>query len=194
MTMTQPGPAQSHGALRRAFIAYDRTMGGLDLLCRWAIGLALGGAFLLLVFQVLVRYVLPFPFPWIEEAAVYLCGYIAMIGAAVCLRQGFHLQVDLLQDALGPQAQFVLIFIQNIIVIFFGLFLVKYGYRFVMLGWGQTSPSSYFLVSYARMAMPVGGVLIILQALVMGGRALCGLADARRNPPHPPAGGQIVDV
>lgn len=185
---------QDHGALRRIFIAYDRAMGWLDILCRWLIGIALAGVFLLLVFQVLVRYVLPFPVPWIEEAAVYLSAYIAMIGAAVCLRQGFHLQVNLLQDALPPRGQFILIFVQNMIVVFFGLFLVRYGYAFVMFGWGQTSPSSYFMVSYARMAMPIGGALIILQALAMGGRALCGLADDRRNPPHPPVGGQRADV
>jgi TRAP-type C4-dicarboxylate transport system permease small subunit len=185
--------ASQHGVLRRTFVAYDRVTGAVDMACRWIIGVALAGAFLLLVLQVLVRYVLPFPFPWIEELAVYLCGYVAMIGAAVCLRMGFHLQVDLLQESLKPTAQFVLMFVQNIIVVFFGLFMVRYGTAFVQLGWGQTSPSSYFLVSYARMAMPIGGALLIAQALAMGGRALCGLADHRR-PPHPPAGAQLSDM
>ena len=185
--------ATEYGVLRRSFVAYDRLMGAVDKVCRWIIGAALAGAFLLLVLQVLVRYVFPFPFPWIEELAVYLCGYVAMIGAAVCLRMGFHLQVDLLQESLGPAAQSVLMFVQNMIVVFFGLFLLRYGTAFVQLGWGQTSPSSYFLVSYARMAMPIGGALLIAQALAMGGRALCGLADHRR-PPHPPAGGQLSDV
>jgi TRAP-type C4-dicarboxylate transport system permease small subunit len=87
-----------------------------------------------------------------------------------------------------------LIFVQNLIVILFGIFLVRYGYQFVMLGWGQTSPSSYFMVSYARMAMPIGGALIIAQSIVMAGRALCNLADHRRNPPHSPAGGHLTDI
>lgn len=191
MAMT---PDPRHGTLRRIFVRYDRAMGWVDILCKWAIAAALAGAFALLVFQVLVRYVLPFPFPWIEEAAVYLSAYGAMIGAAVCLRQSYHLHVNLLQEALGPRAQYRLIFVQNVIVIVFGLFLVRYGYQFVMLGWGQTSPSSYFMVSYARMAMPIGGVLIIGQAIVMGGRALCNLADHNRNPPHSPAGGHLADV
>jgi len=190
--MTQQETRQ--GMLRRAFGQFDRAMGWLDILCRAFIGLALAGAFLLLVFQVLVRYVLPFPVPWIEEAAIYLCGYIAMVGAAVCLRQGFHLQVDLLQEALKPTARHALIIFQNLVVIFFGLFLVKYGWAFAMLGWGQTSPSSYFLVSYARMAMPIGGVLLILQAVVMTGREICALADHRRGSPPPPAGGHLTDA
>ena len=91
-----------------------------------------------------------------------------MVGAAVCLRQGFHLQVNLLQDALAPRAQYVLIFVQNVIVALFGLFAVRY--VFVMFGWGQTSPSSCFLVAYARMVMPIGGALIILQVVALGGR------------------------
>jgi len=114
-----------------------------------------------------------------------------MVGAAVCLRQGFHLQVNLLQDALAPRAQYVLIFVQNVIVALFGLFVVRY--VFVMFGWGQTSPSSCFLVAYARMVMPIGGALIILQVVALGGRALCDLAEYRRNPPHAPLGGQRSD-
>lgn len=193
MTAQNPEP-QRPNALHRAFLVYDRLLGGVDTVARWAIGLSLGGVFILLVTQVLVRYVLPFPLPWVEEGATYLSGYVAMIGAAVCLRDGFHLQVDLLRDRLGPQMQFCLLIFQQLLVLGFGLFLVRYGIKFVELGWGQTSPSSYFMVSHARMAMPIGGVLLILQAIAMIGRAVIGLVEARRPPPGPYDGGQWADM
>lgn len=193
MSMTQPQPS-GLGLLRRIFHSYDRAMGRLDLVAQWAIGLALGLVFILLVTQVLVRYVLPFPLPWVEEAATYMSGYVAMIGASVCLRSGFHLQVDLLRDRLGPQIQFYLMIIQQLLVFGFGLFLLRYGIKFVELGWGQTSPSSYFLVSYARMAMPVGGVLIMLQSAAMIGRAVIGLVDHRLPPSEPMNKGDLIDV
>lgn len=193
MSMTQPQPS-GPGPLRRIFHNYDRAMGRLDLVAQWAIGLALGLVFILLVTQVLVRYVLPFPLPWVEEAATYMSGYVAMIGASVCLRSGFHLQVDLLRDRLGPQIQYCLMIIQQLLVFGFGLFLLRYGIKFVELGWGQTSPSSYFLVSYARMAMPVGGVLIMLQSAAMIGRAVIGLVDHRLPPSGPINKGDLIDV
>lgn len=193
MTMNNQDP-QEPGFLHRTFLGYDRFMGVVDTGAQGVIGLSLGGVFILLVTQVLVRYVLPFPLPWVEEAATYLSGYVALIGSAVCLRAGFHLQVDLLRDRLGPQMQFCLIIFQQLLVVGFGLFLLRFGIKFVELGWGQTSPSSYFMVSHARLAMPVGGLLLLLQALAMIGRAVIGLMEERRPPPGPFDGGQWTDV
>lgn len=185
--------ATRHGGLRRAFLAADRAAGWVDMAARVVIGAALLCAFGLLLFQVLVRYVLPFPVPWLEEAATYLSGYMAMLGASVCLRAGFHLQVDLLRDALPAGGQHVLMMLQNLLVFGFGLFLLRYGIDFVALGWGQTSPSTFFYVSHARLAMPIGGALLMLQAAVMVGRSICALADHRRGDVGPPAGGHLSD-
>ena len=109
-----------------------------------AIAAALLFAFGLLLFQVLVRYILPFPVAWLEEAATYLSRYMAMIGTSVCLRAGYHLQVDLLRDALPAAARHLLMFIQNVLVFSFCVFLVRYGIAFVELGAGQTGPSTFF--------------------------------------------------
>ncbi|MDE0969834.1 MAG: TRAP transporter small permease [Octadecabacter sp.] len=185
---------QRQNLLHRLFLGYDHIMGVVDRAAQWIIGLALGGVFVLLVTQVLVRYVLPFPLPWVEEAAVYLSGYVALIGASVCLRAGFHIQVDLLRDRLGPQMQYALVIFQQLLLVGFALFLLRYGIKFVELGWGQTSPSSYFLVSHARMAMPVGGLLLLLQAIAMIGRAVIGLSEERSPPQGPSAGGHLADI
>lgn len=182
-----------HGALRRAFLAVDRFAGWIDTVGKVVIGATMLGAFFMLLFQVLVRYVLPFPVPWVEEAATYLSAYMALIGASVCLRAGYHLQVDLLRDRLPAGGQHLLIVFQNLLVVGFGLFLLRYGIDFVALGWGQTSPSTYFMVSHARLAMPIGGVLLMLQAAVMAGRSICAFADHRRDSKGPPAGGQFFD-
>lgn len=159
--------------------AWDAAMGWLDTLCRWAIGAALLGVLAMLLLQVLVRYVLPFPLPWVEEVAVYMSGYVAMIGAAVCLRQGYHLQVDLFSARLSPGARAAHALIVNLFVAFFALFLLRYGIKFVELGAGQTSPSSYFPVSAGRLAMPVGGALLFLQAVTLAGRAVKAMATGQ---------------
>lgn len=181
------------GPLRQSFLLIDRAAGWVDGVAKVIIGTALLLAFGLLLFQVLVRYVLPFPVPWLEEAATYLSGYMAMLGVSVCLRAGFHLQVDLLRDALPVVGQHLLMILQNLLVFGFGLFLLRYGIAFVELGHGQTSPSTFFYVSHARLAMPVGGALLMLQALVLVGRSAIALADHRRDSVGPPVGGQYTD-
>lgn len=183
-----------HSLPRWIFRWFDRVTGWINDVAMWFIGVAILGVFILLILQVAVRYVLPVPFPWVEEAAVYLSGYVAMVGASVCLRTGYHLQVDLLKDRLPPKAQYILIALQQLFVLAFALFLLRWGADFVKLGWGQESPSSYFQVSYARMAMPIGGFLLALQAIVVGGRALESFVDERRAPPTPPGAAQVADV
>ncbi|MDD7972754.1 TRAP transporter small permease [Roseinatronobacter alkalisoli] len=158
-------------ALRHAIDWIDRGAGAIDWLSRIAMGAALLGVLTMLLLQVAVRYVVNFPLPWVEELAVYLSGYIAMIGTAVCLRMGFHLQVDLLRDRLGGRVRILHFLLVNLVVAGFGYFLLKYGIRFVELGAGQTSPSSYFPVALGRLAMPVGGGLLIIQSIVLALRA-----------------------
>lgn len=193
--MTQPDPkTDAHGRVRRVFEIYYRLTGYLDRAAQWAIGAGILGVFIMLVLQVLVRYVLPFPLPWVEEAAVYLSAYVALIGASVCLRAGYHLQVELLREMLGPRAQLVLLILQQLLVIGFALFIVRYGYAFVELGRGQTSPSTYFLVSHARMAMPIGGALLAIQAVAVIGRAIIEYGETKQPPDMPPGVEQPADM
>jgi len=95
---------------------------------------------------------------------------------------GYHLQVDLLRDKLGPRAVLYHALIINLVVAGFGYFLLKYGIRFVELGAGQTSPSSYFPVALGRLSMPVGGGLLIIQALVLSLKAFDDLVNGPRDP------------
>ncbi|MFK7860644.1 MAG: TRAP transporter small permease [Granulosicoccus sp.] len=158
--------------LQRLFGFWDRFTGILDVISRWFMGAALLGILCMLLLQILIRYVLPFPAPWVEEVAVYLSGYVALIGMSVCLRANYHLEVDLLVQLLPKRLQKLHRVFLMAVVAFFALYLIKYGMKFVELGWGQVSPSSYLYVSHARLAVPVGGVLLLLQSTTMMGRAL----------------------
>ncbi|XWN33996.1 MAG: TRAP transporter small permease [Devosia sp.] len=182
------------GPVGRAFRVWDRATGWVDFVARWFMGLALLGILGMLVFQVLVRYILPFPVPWVEEVAIYLSGYVALVGMSVCLRASFHLEVTVLVDLLPEQVRLIHVVLLNLLVAAFALYLMKYGMKFVELGAGQTTPSSYLMVSHARMAVPIGGALLLLQSITMMGRAIVALKEHRAGSDIPPAGGQIADV
>ena len=134
-------------------------------------GMAMLGILAMLLLQILIRYVLPFPAPWVEEMAVYLSGYVALVGMSVCLRASFHLEVDLLVNTMSRRMRRVHSTFLMAIVALFAVYLIRYGMKFVELGYGQVSPSSYLYVSYARLSVPIGGVLLLLQAITMMGRA-----------------------
>lgn len=155
----------------RLFGFWDRFTGVIDLISRWFMGVALLGILCMLLLQILIRYILPFPAPWVEEVAVYLSGYVALVGMSVCLRASYHLEVDLLVQLLPAKLRKLHRVFLMAVVAFFALYLMKYGMKFVELGWGQVSPSSYLYVSHARLAVPIGGLLLLLQSITMMGRA-----------------------
>lgn len=154
------------------FGVWYRYTGIIDTISRWFMGAALLGILCMLLLQILIRYVLPFPAPWVEEVAVYLSGYVALVGMSVCLRANYHLEVDLLVQLLPPRIRKLHRVFLMAVVAFFALYLMKYGMKFVELGQGQVSPSSYLFVSHARLAVPIGGLLLFLQAVTMMGRSL----------------------
>ena len=157
--------------LRALFTHWDRATGYVDTASRWFMGIAMLGILTMLLLQILIRYVLPFPAPWVEEMAVYLSGYVALVGMSVCLRASFHLEVDLLVNTLSRRARRAHKALLMAVVALFAIYLIRYGMKFVELGRGQVSPSSYLYVSYARLSVPIGGVLLLLQAITMMGRA-----------------------
>lgn len=156
----------------RIFSVWYRFTGIIDVLSRWFMGMALLGILCMLLLQILIRYVLPFPAPWVEEVAVYLSGYVALVGMSVCLRANYHLEVDLLVQLLPHRMRKLHRVFLMAVVAFFALYLMKYGMKFVELGHGQVSPSSYLYVSHARLAVPIGGLLLFLQSVTMMGRAM----------------------
>lgn len=183
------------GTFARVFAPWDRFTGFVDVVSRWFMGMALLGVLCMLLLQILIRYVLPFPAPWVEEVAVYLSGYVALVGMSVCLRASYHLEVDLLVQLLPTRLRKLhRVFLMAVVAIF-ALYLMKYGMKFVELGWGQVSPSSYLYVSHARLSVPIGGTLLLLQSLTMMGRALIDfLEDKDNNNAMPKAGGQLSDT
>lgn len=155
----------------KLFGFWDSFTGFLDTISRWFMGFALLGILCMLLLQILIRYILPFPAPWVEEVAVYLSGYVALVGMSVCLRANYHLEVDLLVQLLPERIRKLHRVFLMAVVAFFAMYLIKYGLKFVELGWGQVSPSSYLYVSHARLAVPIGGMLLLIQSITMMGRA-----------------------
>ena len=60
---------------------------------------------IVIVYQVVLRYVFSASNAWSEELARYLFIYDVFIAAAIALRRGSHLQVDVFLNLLKPRAK-----------------------------------------------------------------------------------------
>lgn len=160
------------GVTERIFAGFDRTTLYIDKGVQVVIGLAMLAMFGLLLLSVLSRYVIATPFFWLTEGAGYLSALVGLWGSSSCIRYGGHMQVHILQDQFKKYyvgrrilAPLFLIIVNSMVVYYSYALFIRAGFSFADMGRTEYSPSGFFIVFWPRMIMPVGGILISLQAL-----------------------------
>ncbi len=130
---------------------------------------------LLVLYEVLVRYILSAPTSWTAEVENYLQIALVMLGGGYALHHGGHVRVDVFYRKLGPRGlAWVEIITMALVFIALGP-IIYYG---VELSWeafetGQTSVTAAEIILWPSMAcVPVGCALVVLQAAANGLSAL----------------------
>ncbi|MFN4170694.1 MAG: TRAP transporter small permease [Pseudorhodobacter sp.] len=142
----------------------DRLTGYIDRVCRWGLIFASGFILILLMTQVLMRYVLRSPLPWVEELSTYALGFMILWGAACYVRTWQHVRVGALSARLPMTLRSAILIGLNLLLVMVAWLLVTSGYKLAQLGVRELSPSGSFIMYWPRQAMTTGGVLILIQA------------------------------
>ena len=106
-------------------------------------GLIVGmmAAMVALVFaNVVSRYVFNYSIIWAEELSQYLMVWITFLGAGLAMREGRHVSVQMLQDALPPRLVRGARISVEFIILGFLAALVVLGVMFVRFAWDQETP------------------------------------------------------
>ncbi|MDN3521639.1 TRAP transporter small permease [Halomonas ramblicola] len=176
----------SHQTVRYSFkrfvLAVDRFAGWIDKALQAILVVVMSSIFLLMFAQVLLRYVIHTPFAWIEEVAAYQLPILALWGAAVCIRHGSHLKVEILLDAMPRVLRSLFVIAINLLILYFALKVYQSGHALVDLGRNQLVTSQTFSLYWPRMSIVIGGALIMFQSGVMVLREVAGLFGVRLTP------------
>jgi TRAP-type C4-dicarboxylate transport system permease small subunit len=137
-----------------------------DLL-RWAamVLLVVCGAVMsiIVMLQIIFRFVIFIPLPWSEELARYLMIWTGMVGSFVALREGRHIGVTMVVDRLPPRAATgVSIFVQATTILFL-VILAQQGLALTFVNLSQLSPAMRIPMFYPYLAVPVGAALMIVE-------------------------------
>ncbi|MDP1731664.1 MAG: TRAP transporter small permease [Devosia sp.] len=132
--------------------------------------LYLAGFFLILMtifvfWQVFTRYVLNWSNSWTEISAVLLMSWFIFLGAAVGIRENYHLGFDVLLYILPKGSKKVLRTISDIVVLGFAAGMAFYGGQLVALQWGARMPALGIPEGIKYLPLVGGGLLIILFSL-----------------------------
>jgi TRAP-type C4-dicarboxylate transport system permease small subunit len=126
-----------------------------------------GVMFLVVIAQVIFRYILSQPLPWSEELARYLMIWVACLAASEAYAKGNHVGINLVIDALKPSLRKIMILAIHLAVsVLMGLIAYQ-GFALSFLLRDQLSPALEIPMTWPYMAVPVGAVLILIQALAL---------------------------
>jgi TRAP-type C4-dicarboxylate transport system permease small subunit len=141
-----------------------RLLGLLSTLSLWAAGIGLVAMTGFVAWQVFCRYVLNDSPSWTEPGAVLLMSWFIFLGAAVGVRENFHLGFDVLLYVLPRSGKRVLRMISDVVIFVFGIGMVWYGSQLVALTWNTTLPSLGVTGAHDYFPVVGGGALIVLFA------------------------------
>jgi len=150
-----------------------------------AICTAILAATVLIAFMaVIFRYVIGSALSWSFEASLALLTYLTFIGCYLALRKHSHLKVEVLVRLLPRPGQAIVFAINQLLIAGIGAVMLYHGMRQVLLYRSQNTLVMEIPVGFLYTAIPVSGLLMGLDALVV---LVAGLCRYRRGePPMPP--------
>lgn len=146
----------------------DRAIGLLSLLGAVVAALALATIAVSVIWEVIARSVLRAPTIWAVEVSTYAIITAGFLGAAYVLRQGRHLEINLVTSRLSEKVQNRLGIVTDLVSAGFCILVVVYGAAFVELSQiiGSVSVSELRVPLWIpQMTIPIGFSLLTLEFL-----------------------------
>jgi TRAP-type C4-dicarboxylate transport system permease small subunit len=146
---------------------------------------------LIIVIEVLRRFVFDYSSIWGEEAARFAFIYLVWIGAAVGVRNRSHISFTIMADMLPPRAATVLSMLSHLAVILFAVIALYWSIEPVLtsLRFGSVAEGLRVSRAWFLVAVPFGFTLVFAHAIGV----LIEDFHAFRLNQRPPAGEKLFD-
>lgn len=114
----------------------------------------------IIVVNVALRYLTSQSLEWAEEVSRHMMIWLTCLGAGPVLRQGGHIAVENLQDALPTRLGQALRVVVALLLFAFFAFMVWYGWLYMQRTLLQTTAVTQVPFAWIYAALPIGGVLL----------------------------------
>lgn len=116
----------------------------------------------LIFYGVVSRYVLNNPKAWVDEISTYFVVWGTLIGTAVALREGHHIQVDILYDRVSPRVRKAFNLFSNGLGVLFCVFFIFFGGKLLAmyLETQQQSTDTGIYLWIVYMVIPFSGLML----------------------------------
>ena len=127
---------------------FNKFLDGVTVLC-------MGMILVLVVAQVVLRYVFNSPLTWSEELAVYIMVWMTFIGSVICMRDNEHIEVTILVDYLPPGLRRAAILFSRLASVIFLLVVMYYGTELVLENRSVTSAANKLNMGLVYSILPI---------------------------------------
>lgn len=135
----------------------------------------------IVVYQVVMRYVFSNANSWSEELARYLFIYDVMVGTAIAIRRNSHLQIDVLINLLKPKMRCIFTIVTTVVGMVFMGYLFSYSLTLCQTGARTMSAGLGIPMSIPYASVPMGVCLMLLLSLEVVFRNIAMLRNGGRE-------------
>jgi TRAP-type C4-dicarboxylate transport system permease small subunit len=162
MTTDARGITMEPLAGRPGLLKAGRVLSAVSTFSLYLAGAGLVAMTGIVAWQVFCRYVLNWSNSWTEITAVLLMSWFILLGAAVGVRENYHLGFDVLLYVLPKGSKKWLRTISDVLVLAFAIGMIVYGSQLVALGWRARLPALGIPEGMKYLPLVGGGLLIVL--------------------------------
>lgn len=143
---------------------FNKFLDGVTVLC-------MGMILILVVAQVVLRYVFNSPLTWSEELAVYIMVWMTFIGSVICMRDNEHIEVTILVDYLPHGLRRAAILFSRLASVIFLLVVMYYGTELVLENRSVTSAANKLNMGLVYSILPIcslGMLYYVIRSILRG--------------------------
>ena len=120
----------------------------------------------IVLWQVISRFIIRNPSRWSEEVARYLMIWITFLAASVGVTKRNHLGLNIVVDSIKNQkVHFFFLIFQHVCLIAFSLVLLIFGLQYTIEGSRQTGMSIMLKMSFVYSVIPISGFFMIVNSI-----------------------------
>ena len=157
--------------MKRSIQKVDKS---LSMIENAVIILGLSAMFLILLAQVIMRYVFSRPLTWSEEAARFIFVYVSFIGISYAYRQKGHIRMEVVVNLFPQAVRRGLEVLINLGTIALFCYMIPFSFRFIGIQAGVKATATHIPMSIVYTALPLGMALSCVRLLISSLRIVWG--------------------
>jgi TRAP-type transport system small permease protein len=150
----------------RRFAIFSKLIEKYEKVLDWVTSGILALLLLIVLAQIVSRYVFNSSLSWTEEAARYLMIWGVLLGVSLSYLNGYLIAIETFVDRFPPPVRRVVRVVNNLLSLFFTGILTAFGVNLCVLGAQMESPAMEISYLWIYLAIPVGAGLLFFLFLI----------------------------